>query len=117
MKSLLITGSTGHLGPVVLARFSRDYNCIALGRNETPKVDKIFGVLHLAGAFAMGSSIDDFSKMLDASLLSAVRAIEPVREKIEDGGRIVGMSSLASLTTPKGMAAYVAAKSGLSGLT
>src|SRR5207245_85289 len=73
----------------------------------------IFGVLHLAGAFTMGSSIDDFSKMLDANLLSAVRAIEPVREKIEDGGRIVGMSSVASRTTPKGFAAYVAAKSAL----
>jgi|SRR5438128_2271834 len=113
MKSLLVTGGTGHLGPVVLARFSRQYNCITLGRNETPKVDKIFGVLHLAGGFTMGSSLDDFSKMLDASLLSAVRAIEPVREKIEDGGRIIAMSSVASLTTPKGMAAYVAAKAAL----
>ena len=39
-------------------------------------------------------------KMLDANLMSAVRVIEPMREKIEDGGRIIGISSLASQTTP-----------------
>jgi NAD(P)-dependent dehydrogenase (short-subunit alcohol dehydrogenase family) len=113
MKSLLITGGTGQLGRVVLARFSHEYNCIALGRNETPKTDKIFGVLHLAGAFTMGSSLEDFTKMLDANLLSAVRAIEPVRKNIEDGGRIIGISSIASRTTPGGLAAYAAAKAAL----
>jgi NAD(P)-dependent dehydrogenase (short-subunit alcohol dehydrogenase family) len=82
-------------------------------RTEFPKIDRVFGVLHLAGAFSPGSSLDDFSKMLDASLLSAVRAIEGARDKIEDGGRIIGISSLASRTTPKGLAAYVSAKAAL----
>jgi NAD(P)-dependent dehydrogenase (short-subunit alcohol dehydrogenase family) len=53
--------------------------------------------------------------MLDASLMSGVRVIESVRDKIEDGGRIVAMSALVSLTRPKGLAAYVAAKSALNG--
>ena len=113
MKSLLITGATGHLGHAVLERLSREYNCLLMTRTEFPKFDRIFGVLHLAGAFTMGSSPDDFSKMLDANLLSAVRAIEGAREKIEDGGRIIGISSIASRTTPKGLAAYASAKAAL----
>ena len=113
MKTLLITGGTGQLGSAVLKRFSGEYNCVVIGRNELPDVKETFGVLHLAGAFTVGSTPDDFAKMLDANLLSAVRAIENVREKIEDGGRIVGISSIASRTTPSGLAAYAAAKSAL----
>ena len=113
MKSLLITGGTGQLGHVVVEAFKNDYDCIVLGRNETPTVTEVFGVLHLAGAFTLGSSPDDFAKMLDANLMSAVRAIEAVREKIADGGRIVGISSIASRTTPTGLVAYACAKSAL----
>jgi len=115
MKSLLITGGTGHLGPVVIQRLKSEYDCILLRRGEVPKVSAIFGVLQLAGGFTPGSSPDNFEKMLDANLMSGVRAIEAVREKIEDGGRIVAISALASLTWPKGIAAYVAAKSALNG--
>ena len=113
MKSLLITGATGNLGGAVVAHFQKEYRCIAVARGETPKVDSVFGVLHLAGAFTMGSTPEDFEKMLDASLMSGMRLIESVRDKIEDGGRIVAISALASLTKPVGMAAYIAAKSAL----
>ena len=113
MKSLLITGATGNLGHAVVARFQNEYRCIAVARGETPKIDSVFGVLHLAGAFAMGSKPEDFEKMLDASVMSGVRVIESVRDKIEDGGRIVAISSIASLTRPAGMAAYAVAKSAL----
>jgi NAD(P)-dependent dehydrogenase (short-subunit alcohol dehydrogenase family) len=113
VKSLLITGASGNLGHAVVTHFEKEYRCIAVARGETPKVDSVFGVLHLAGAFAMGSKPEDFEKMLDASLISGVRLIESVRDKIEDGGRIVAISSLASLKKPVGMAAYIAAKSAL----
>ena len=113
MKSLLITGASGSLGHSVVAHFEKNYRCIGVDRGETPKVDSVFGVLHLAGAFASGSKPEDFEKMLDASLISGVRVIESVREKIEDGGRIVAISSIASLTKPAGLAAYAAAKSAL----
>lgn len=113
MKSLLITGASGHLGHAVLERFSRQYECLVATRTEIPKVDRLFGVLHLAGAFAPGSAVDDFAKMLDANLLSGVRAIEAVRGRIDDGGRIVAISSIASKTTPAGLAAYAAAKAAL----
>jgi len=113
VKSLLVTGGTGQLGQAMLERLSGDYRCLVVTRTEFPKVDRIYGVLHLAGGFTVGSAPDDFAKMLDANLMSAVRVIEPMREKIEDGGRIIGISSIASQTTPAGLAAYASAKSAL----
>src|SRR5437867_7683082 len=101
MKTLLVTGGTGQLGQAMLERLNRDYRCVVVTRTEFPKVDRLYGILHLAGAFTVGSAPDDFMKMLDANLMSAVRVIEPMREKIEDGGRIIGISSLASQTTDR----------------
>ncbi len=113
MKSLLVTGGTGDLGQFMLPRLARNYNCIVVRRGELPKVDRAYGVLHLAGAFTLGSKPDDFVKMIDANLMSAVRVIESAGDKIEDGGRIIGISSIASRTTPAGLAAYAAAKAAL----
>jgi NAD(P)-dependent dehydrogenase (short-subunit alcohol dehydrogenase family) len=113
VKSLLITGASGNLGHAVVEFFQKEYRCVAVPRDAMPSVDEVFGVLHLAGAFTLGSSPEDFTKMLDASLMSGVRVIESVRERISDGGRIIAISALASLTKPAGMAAYIAAKSAL----
>lgn len=113
MKTLLLTGGTGHLGRVVIDRLASEYKCVLLGRGETPKVDRVYGVLQLAGAFATGSSVDDFQKMFEANVLSGVRAIEPLRDRIEDGGRVVAISSIASRSAPAGLAAYAAAKAAL----
>ena len=66
-----------------------------------------------AGTFTMGSSPDDWSRMLDAHLLSAVRTITALTPRLADGGRIVAISSQATLTKPAGLAAYVASKSAL----
>lgn len=113
LQSLLVTGATGGLGTEVVARLSRDYRCIPVNRGEQPPAGQVYGAVLLAGAFTMGSSIDDFAKMLDANLMSAVRIVEAVRSRIEDGGRIVAISSAASLTKPAGMAAYAASKAAL----
>ena len=113
MKNLLLTGGTGHLGRIVVDRLSSEYRCVLLGRSETPSVDGVYGVVQMAGGFTMGSSLADFNNMLDANLLSAVRAIEPLRDTIENGGRIVAISSVASRTTPSGTAAYASAKAAL----
>ena len=134
MRALLITGGTGDLGHAVVSSLAANYRCIILYREEkawqelrksirgdnitgvsdaSRVTDPIYGVLHLAGTFAMGSSPDDFQRLLDACLFSAVRAIQPVEPRIIDGGRIVAISALATLTRPPGMAAYVTAKSAL----
>jgi NAD(P)-dependent dehydrogenase (short-subunit alcohol dehydrogenase family) len=134
VRALLITGGTGELGHAVVGALSAHYRCIILYREQkawddlrksirgdnitgisdpSRVTDPIYGVIHLAGAFAMGGSLDDFQRMLDANLLSAVRAIQAVEQRIVDGGRIVAISSSASLTKPGGLAAYVTAKSAL----
>ena len=134
MRALLITGGTGELGHAVVAGLAAEYRCIVLYRSEeawqqlrssirgdnitgatdpSQVKDPIYGVLHLAGAFTMGGSAQDFQRMLDASLLSAVQVIQAVEKRIVDGGRVVAISSAATLTKPAGMAAYVSAKSAL----
>jgi NAD(P)-dependent dehydrogenase (short-subunit alcohol dehydrogenase family) len=118
----------------VVAALAADYRCIVLYRSEeawqelrrsirgdnitgtadpSQVKDPIYGVLHLAGGFTMGGSAQDFQRMLDANLLSAVQAIQAVEKRIVDGGRVIAISSAATLTKPAGMAAYVSAKSAL----
>ena len=116
MKSLVITGATGGLGQFAVERLQREYRCLPLGRSEDPQkiaVDSIDGLLLIAGAFAMGAAPEDFDKMLDANLMTAVRTVEALRSRIADDGRIIAISSAASLTKPDGMAAYSASKAAL----
>src|ERR1700686_2306022 len=96
VRAILITGGTGELGHAVVGALSAHYRCIILYREQkaweelrksirgdnitgisdpSRVTDPIYGVLHLAGAFTMGSSLDDFQRLLDACLFSAVRAI------------------------------------------
>lgn len=131
-RTLVVTGGTGDLGHAVVARLARDYRCLVLYRTEEswlrlheaipgdnvagitePPQEPVYGVVHLAGAFTMSSAIDDFRRMLDASLFSLVTVLDAVKENIVDGGRIVAISSAATVTKPGGMSAYVAAKSAL----
>jgi NAD(P)-dependent dehydrogenase (short-subunit alcohol dehydrogenase family) len=117
MKTLLVTGGTGGLGSVVVPRLSRDYRCVLMKHGETPTIDgPLFGVISLAGGFAPGSSTDAFEKMIEANLLSFSRALDLALSHIEDGGRIVAISSAASLTHPPLLGAYTASKAALNAL-
>ena len=137
MKTILITGGTGDLGAVVVKRLQRYYRCAVAYRSkeswerlqgelgEAPNVvglatlddvatlAPLFGVVHLAGGFASGATAEDFQKMFDTNLMSAVRAINTALPHIEKNGRIVAISSAASLAKPAGLAAYTASKAGL----
>lgn len=115
-----------------MPRLAIDFRCIALARSSesraklqgnhvvpVPALDglgefsPIYGLVLLAGGFAAGSSVDRFEHMIDTNLMSAVRAIEAVLPHMENGARIVAISSAASLTRPPGLAAYSASKSAL----
>jgi 3-oxoacyl-[acyl-carrier protein] reductase len=114
MKRLLVTGGTGGLGSAVVPRLSREYDCILMRRGGTPSIEgTLFGVVALAGAFAPGSSTDAAQKMIEANLLSFTRALDVAIPHLEDGGRIVAISSAASLTQPSKLAAYSASKAAL----
>lgn len=133
MKTLLVTGATGDLGAVVVPRLLQDYRCVALYRSEESwrrvakhpnlvgirRLDEIgryapiFALVHLAGGFRAGSSPEDFAAMFETNVLPAVNAVQAVRPHFEEGGRIIAISSMASLTKPKGLAAYSASKAAL----
>ncbi|HEV7923340.1 MAG TPA: SDR family NAD(P)-dependent oxidoreductase [Thermoanaerobaculia bacterium] len=114
MKTIAITGATGDLGRVVVPRLSRDYQCIALNRAlDNVPAEPLYALVALAGAFAPGHSPEDFTRMMDANLFSFVRAYDAVLPRLESGARIIAISSAASLTRPKGLGAYGAAKSAL----
>jgi NAD(P)-dependent dehydrogenase (short-subunit alcohol dehydrogenase family) len=133
VKTLFITGGTGDLGHAVVRHLSRDYRCVVLYRSESSLNElrsaigttiegaasadevtgNVYGLVLLAGGFKMGSSPETFQSMLDANLLSAARTVESLQSKIEDGGRVVAISSAASITRPAGLGAYVASKAAL----
>lgn len=117
MRTILLTGATGDLGSVVLPRLQRDYRCEVLRRNDP--LDRIasfaplYGFVHLAGGFAAGGSPDDVSKMLETNLVPFVRTIDAAAPHLEEGGRIVAISSTSSLTLPAGLGAYNSSKAAL----
>jgi NAD(P)-dependent dehydrogenase (short-subunit alcohol dehydrogenase family) len=125
----VVTGGSGDLGAAVLPRLVRDYRCVAPYRSEAARAKlpdrvvalpdlsrlegPVFALVHLAGGFAAGSSVEQFQMMIETNLMSAVHAVNAVLPHIEDRGRIVTVSSAVSLTRPSGLAAYTASKAAL----
>ena len=130
MKTLLVTGGTGGLGTVVVERLSREYRCILLGRadlaNETSLRKAIensapfYGLVHLVGGFAPGSvaetTMETWTQMMESNATVAFLVIREALRKIERPGRIIAISSEASLQKPAGVAAYAVSKSALNAL-
>lgn len=131
-KSLIVTGGTGGLGTVVVEHLSRDYDCTLLGRDDFATDHALraaianagtpYGLVHMAGGYAGGrvseTSLDAWETMLALNLTTAFRAIHATLAamKRDQPGRIVAISSEATLTKFAGAAAYVVSKTGLNAL-
>ena len=132
MRTLAITGGTGGLGTEVVRRLSRDYNCIVLGhaqvdltnedsvRKAFDDIGEIYGLVHLVGGWAGGTvrktSLDTWSKMLALNTTTAFLASREALAHMTRPGRIVVVSSIATLDITGGSAAYTVAKSALNTL-
>ncbi|HEX2123476.1 MAG TPA: SDR family NAD(P)-dependent oxidoreductase [Thermoanaerobaculia bacterium] len=146
MKNLIVTGGTGGLGTSVVARLASDYRCILLSRHaggdpnviqadladETSVRDAIatavqrfgepYGLLHMAGGWVGGpvseTSSETWQQMIGLNLTSSFLAIRETLGKMrrDAPGRIIAVSSEATITRDAGSAAYTVAKTGLNTL-
>jgi NAD(P)-dependent dehydrogenase (short-subunit alcohol dehydrogenase family) len=144
MRTIVITGGTGLLGTAVVTRLAREYRCIVLYHGEAgwqalrkivpvegiaadlsneadvkralDQCGEIYGVVHLVGGFDSGDGAGVWSKMIALNLLTAATVTRTAIPHLASGGRIVAISSVATVDQPKGFGAYVASKSALNAL-
>ena len=133
MKTLIVTGGTGGLGTTVVERLSREYQCVLLRQaevdlsNEQSIRDALadhtpYGLVHMAGGYAGGTvsetSSDQWQRMIGLNLTSSFLVIRETlaRMRRDAPGRIVAISSEATLTKFAGAAAYTISKTGLNTL-
>jgi len=132
MRTLIVTGASGGLGTEVVRALSGTFairalhvdlaNLPAVGDAVRAIADEVgppYGLVHLAGGFAPGSiaetTDETWAKMI---VLNLTAAFTVVRETLavldrEKPGRIIAVSSQATLTKARGSVAYTVAKSGL----
>lgn len=130
MKTLIITGGTGGLGTTVVARLQRDYECVLLRADLTDEAavraalapHTPYGLVHMVGGFAPGrvseTSLETLQRMIALNLTTSFLAIRETLARMDRAlpGRIVAISSEASLTKAAGVAAYAVSKSALNTL-
>jgi NAD(P)-dependent dehydrogenase (short-subunit alcohol dehydrogenase family) len=132
MRRVVITGGTGGLGTAVVERLSLDYDCVVLGhaeidvtseesvRNAFSDLGELYGLVHLVGGFAPGkiadTSLETWSRMLSLNLTAAFLVMREALPRLTRPGRIVAVSSIATLTPAAGSVAYSVAKSALNAL-
>ena len=144
MKTILITGGTGGLGTAVVTRLVSDYRCVVLYHGQeafdalkrsvavdgvsadvsndaevtraVSSIGELYAVVHLVGGFAMGDDAATWSKMISLNVTAAANVMRAAIPSMSRGGRIVAISSSATLDHPAGMPAYVVSKSALNAL-
>jgi NAD(P)-dependent dehydrogenase (short-subunit alcohol dehydrogenase family) len=143
MQRLLITGATGGLGSEVVRQLRDEYEVVALYRSSpdpsvrgvkadladpasvraaVQSIGPVYGLVHLAGGFALGSlaetTDETWRHMLDLNLTGAFVAIRETLAVMDRDapGRILVISSDAARSKAAGMIAYTVSKSALNTL-
>ena len=131
-RKVLITGAHGGLGTEVVRTLSPAFDLLPLGhddidvtsetsvRDVMARAGSVYGVVHLVGGWTGGrvaeTSMHDWSKMLAMNVTSAFLTIREALTHLTKPGRIVAVSSIATLHPAAGSAAYTVAKSALNAL-
>jgi len=132
MRTVAITGGTGGLGTEVVRRLSLEYRCIVLGHDDVDLTDEgsvqktfgslgeLYALVHLVGGFAPGKTeqtpVEVWSKMLAVNVTAAFLAMRGALPHLSHPGRIVAVSSIATLSPAAGSTAYTVSKSALNAL-
>lgn len=131
-RTVVITGGTGGLGTDVVRRLSTEYRCVVLGHAQADLTDEesvrkafgeigeLYALVHLVGGFAPGAvadtTLETWSRILTLNLTTAFLATRAALARMTRPGRIVAVSSVATLAPAGGIAAYHVAKSALNAL-
>ena len=133
----VVTGATGGLGQAIAAELGkRGYEVVGLSRSsgvdvsDEKQVASAFGGLERLDALVNNAAVlikrplvettaEEWDEQLGSGLRAAFLCSREAFRRMRDGGAIVNVSSLSGVAGAEkfpGMAAYVAAKSGLAGL-
>jgi NAD(P)-dependent dehydrogenase (short-subunit alcohol dehydrogenase family) len=134
----VVTGASGGLGQAIAAELGkRGYEVVGLNRSsgtdvsDEKQVRSAFGGLERLDALVNNAAVlinrplvettaEEWDEQLGSGLRAAFLCSREAFRRMRDGGSIVNISSLSGVAGAEkfpGMAAYVAAKSGLAGLT
>jgi NAD(P)-dependent dehydrogenase (short-subunit alcohol dehydrogenase family) len=134
----VVTGASGGLGSAIAAELGeRGYEVVGLSRSsgvdvsDENSVGAGFGGLRRLDALINNAAVlvkkplvetsaEEWDEQLGSGLRAAFLCSREAFRRMRDGGSIVNISSLSGVAGAEkfpGMAAYVAAKSGLAGLT
>jgi NAD(P)-dependent dehydrogenase (short-subunit alcohol dehydrogenase family) len=134
----VVTGASGGLGQAIAAELGdRGYEVVGLSRSsgvdvsDERQVLAAFADLERLDALINNAAVlitrplvettaDEWDEQLGSGLRAAFLCSREAFRRMRDGGSIVNISSLSGVAGAEkfpGMAAYVAAKSGLAGLT
>lgn len=132
MQTIVITGASGGLGGEVVRRLEREYRCLVPSRGEIDLLSEesvrawfsqsgeLYALVHLVGGFAPGriaeTTFDTWSRMLALNTTAAFLAIREALPHLTRPGRIVAVSSIATVTPSAGATAYTVSKSALNAL-
>jgi len=134
----VVTGATGGLGQAIAAELGkRGYEVLGLSRSsgvdvsDETQVRAAFAGLERLDALVNNAAVlinrplvettaEEWDEQLGSGLRAAFLCSREAFRRMRDGGTIVNIASLSGVAGAEkfpGMAAYVAAKSGLAGLT